>query len=154
MSETVLLTSPTRKVSSATIGLSNRANGCPEGSGTGRGGCGGQVCHHQAQGLGACKTCKKVGVVAECAYGTSTACAQCKSAKLRCGLVQGRHGQRKPTEAAGGSAAAVVVVKTTKSKLAISVFPSPTHRFDRREDCLAIGQGQPQQKGSLAHRGR
>ena len=72
---------------------------------------------------GACNTCKKAGVTAECVYGTGTVCARCKSAKLRCSLVQGRHGQRKPTEAAGTSAVAVVIVKTTKSKSAISDFP-------------------------------
>ena len=102
---------------------------------------------------GACETCKKVGVVAECVYGTSMACVQCKSTKLRCSLVQGQHGQRKPTEAVGSSAVVVVVVKTTKSKSAISVFPSPTHRFDRWKDGSAFGQGLPQQKGCLAHQG-
>ena len=77
---------------------------------------------------GACETCKKVGVVAKCMYGTGAACVQCKLAKLHCSLVQG---QRKPTEAAGSSAVAAVIVKTTKSKLALSVFPSLTHQFDR-----------------------
>ena len=71
---------------------------------------------------GACNACKKVGVAAECAYGTGTACAQCKSAKLCCSLVQGRHGQRKPTETAG-SLAAAVVVETMKSKSAVSDSP-------------------------------
>ena len=71
---------------------------------------------------GACDTCKKAGVVAECVYGTSAACTRCKSAKLRCSLAQGRHGQRKPTKTAG-SLAAAVVVKTTKSKSAISDSP-------------------------------
>ena len=42
-----------RKVSSDAVGLFNRANGLPEGSGTGRGGRGGRVHHHQAEGLGA-----------------------------------------------------------------------------------------------------
>ena len=69
---------------------------------------------------GACDACKKAGVVAECAYGTGAACTRCKSAKLRCSLAQGRHGQRKPTETAGSSAAVAVVVETTKSKSAIS----------------------------------
>ena len=72
---------------------------------------------------GACDACKKVGVAAECVYGTGAACARCKSAKLRCSLAQGRHGQRKPTETAGSSAAAAVVVETTKSKLAVSDSP-------------------------------
>ena len=98
---------------------------------------------------GACETCKKVGVVTKCVYGTGAACARCKSAKL----AQGRHGQRKPTEAAGSSAMAADVVETTKSKSTLSVFPSLTHRFDRWEDSLAVSQGQPQQKGSFAHRG-
>ena len=71
---------------------------------------------------GACDTCKKAGVAAECTYGTGAACARCKLAKLRCSLVQGRHGQRKPTETAGSSAAAVVV-ETTKSKSAVSDSP-------------------------------
>ena len=102
---------------------------------------------------GACETCKKAGVAAECAYGTGAACARCKLAKLCCSLAQGRHRQRKPTEAAGSSAAAVVVVKTTKSKSALSVFLSLTHQFDRWEDSSAISQGQPQQEGSLAHQG-
>ena len=66
-------------------------------------------------------------------------------------LVQGQHGQRKPTEAAGSSVAAAVVVKMTKSKSTLSVFPSLTHWFNRWEDGSAIGQGWPQQKGSLAH---
>ena len=48
----------------------------------------------------------------------------------------------------------VVVVETMKSKSAISVFPSMTHQFDRWKDSLAVGQGRPQQKGSLAHQGR
>ena len=100
---------------------------------------------------GACKTCKKAGVAAECVYGTGAACAQCKSAKLHCSLAQGRHGQRKPTKAGGSSAAAVVIVETMKSKLAVLDFPSMTHRFDRWKDGLAISQGWPQQKGSLTH---
>ena len=37
---------------------------------------------------GACETCKKVGVVAECVYGISAACAQCKSARLHCSLAR------------------------------------------------------------------
>ena len=102
----------------------------------------------------ACKTCKKAGVAAECAYGTGAACTQCKSAKLHCSLAQGWHRQRKPTEAAGSSAVVAVVIKTTKSKSAVSVFPSMTHRFDRWKDGSAIGQGQPQQKGSLIHQGQ
>ena len=40
-SEAVSVASSTRKVSSNAVGLSNRANGLPEGSGTGRGGRGG-----------------------------------------------------------------------------------------------------------------
>ena len=77
---------------------------------------------------------------------------RCKSAKLRCSLAQGQHGQRKPTEAAGSSVvAAAVVVEMTKSKSVLSVFVSLTHRFDRRKDGSAVGQGWPQQKGSLAH---
>ena len=69
---------------------------------------------------GACNACKKAGVVAECAYGTGVACARCKSAKLRCSLAQGQHGQRKPNETAGSSVAAAVVVETMKSKSAVS----------------------------------
>ena len=103
---------------------------------------------------GACKTYKKAGITAECAYGTSAACAQCKLAKLRCSLVQGWHGQRKPTKAAGSSVAAVVVVEMMKSKLAVSDFPSMTHQFDRWKGGLAVGQGRPQKKGSPAHRGQ
>ena len=103
---------------------------------------------------GACETCKKAGVIAECAYGTGTACTRCKSAKLRCSLAQGQHGQRKPTKAAGSSAVVAVVVETTKSKSALSVFPSPTHQFNRQEGGLAFGQGWSQQMGCLAHRGR
>ena len=71
---------------------------------------------------GACDTCKKAGVTAECVYGTGVACARCKLAKLCCSLAQGRHGQRKPTETAGSSAAAVVV-ETTKGKSAVSDSP-------------------------------
>ena len=52
-SEAVLVASSARKVSSDAVGLSNRANGLPEGSGTGRGGRGGRVRHRQAEGLGA-----------------------------------------------------------------------------------------------------
>ena len=52
-SEAVLVASSARKVSSDAVGLSNRANGLPEGLGTGRGGRGGRVRHHQAEGLGA-----------------------------------------------------------------------------------------------------
>ena len=70
---------------------------------------------------GACDACKKVGVMAECVYGTGKACARCKSAKLHCSLAQGWHGQRKPTETAGSLA--VVVVEMTKSKLAILDSP-------------------------------
>ena len=103
---------------------------------------------------GACETCKKAGVTAECAYRTGVACIQCKSARLHCSLAQGQHGQRKPTKAAGSSVVAAVIIETTKSKLALSVFLSLTHQFDRREDGSAVGQGQPQQEGSLAHRGR
>ena len=58
------------------------------------------------------------------------------------------------TEAAGSLAPVVVVIETTKSKSTLSVFPSLTHRFDRQEDGSAVGQGRPQQKGSLAHRGQ
>ena len=100
---------------------------------------------------GACKTCKKAGVAAKCAYGTGAACARCKSAKLRCSLAQGWHGQRKPTEAAGSSVAAAVIIEMTKSKSALLVFLSLTHQFDRCEDGLAISQGRPLQDGSLAH---
>ena len=71
---------------------------------------------------GACHTCKKAGVAAECAYGTGAACARCKSAKLHCSLAQGQHGQRKPTETAG-SLAAAVIVETTKSKSAVLDSP-------------------------------
>ena len=53
----------------------------------------------------------------------------------------------------GSSAAAAVIVETTKSKSALSVFLSLTHWFDRWEDSLAVGQGRPQQEGSLAHGG-
>ena len=76
-SKVVSVTLSTCKVSSDTIGLSNRANECPEGSGTGQGGCGGRVHHCQAEGLGtkgAYDACKKVGVAAECTYGTGMAC--------------------------------------------------------------------------------
>ena len=52
-SEAVSVASSTCKVSSDAIGLSNRANGLPEGSGTGQGGRGGQVRHHQVEGLNA-----------------------------------------------------------------------------------------------------
>ena len=52
-SEAVLVASSARKVSSDAVGLSNRANGLPEGSGTGRGGRGGRVHHHQVEGLSA-----------------------------------------------------------------------------------------------------
>ena len=100
---------------------------------------------------GACKTCKKAGVTAECAYGTGTACTRCKLAKLHCSLALGRHRQRKPTEAAGSSVAAAVIIEMTKSKSVVLVFPSPTHRFDRWEDSSAISQGWPQQKGCLTH---
>ena len=51
-SEAVSVASSARKVSSDTIGLSNRTNECPEGLGRGRGGCGGRVHHYQAQSLG------------------------------------------------------------------------------------------------------
>ena len=51
-SEAVSITSSARKVSSDAVGLSNWANGLPEGLGTGRGGHGGQVHHCQAEGLG------------------------------------------------------------------------------------------------------
>ena len=64
----------------------------------------------------------------------------------RCGLAQGRHGQRKPTEAAGSSVAVVVIVETTKSKLALSVFVSLTHRFDRREDGSAKAKAGPSKR--------
>ena len=102
----------------------------------------------------ACETCKKAGVAAKCAYGTSAACARCKSAKLRCSLAQGRHRQRKPTKAAGSLVVVAVVVETTQSKSAVLVFPSMTHQFDRWKDGSAVGQGRPQQKGSLVHQGR
>ena len=52
-SEVVSVASSTHKVSSDAISLSNRANGLPEGLGTGQGGRGGRVCHCQAEGLGA-----------------------------------------------------------------------------------------------------
>ena len=80
---------------------------------------------------GACDACKKAGVAAKCVYGTGAACTRCKSAKLCCSLAQGRHGQRKPTEAAGSLAVAAVVVETTRSKSAVLVFPSMTHWFHR-----------------------
>ena len=53
LSEAVSVASSAHKVSSDTIGLSNRTNEHPEGPGRGRGGCGGQVHHYQVQGLGA-----------------------------------------------------------------------------------------------------
>ena len=53
LSKAVSVASSTRKVSSDTIGLSNRTNEHPEGLGRGRGGCGGRVRHYQVQGLGA-----------------------------------------------------------------------------------------------------
>ena len=102
---------------------------------------------------GTCNACKKVGVAAECMYRTGVACAQCKLAKLCCSLVQGRHRQRKPTEAAGSLAVVAVVIEMRKSKSPLSVFPALTHRLNRWKDGLAVGQGRPQQKGSLAHRG-
>ena len=71
---------------------------------------------HLVSAEGACDTCRKVGVAAKWAYGTSAACAHCKAAKLCCSLAQGQHWQRKPTEAAGSSAVGVVVIKMTKSK--------------------------------------
>ena len=52
-SKAVSVTLSARKVSSDFVSLSNWANGCPEGSGTGRGGCGRRVRHRQAEGLGA-----------------------------------------------------------------------------------------------------
>ena len=52
-SEAVSVALSAHKVSSDAVGLSNRANRLPEGSGTGQGGRGGRVCHHQAEGLGA-----------------------------------------------------------------------------------------------------
>ena len=99
----------------------------------------------------ACDTCKRAGVTAECTYGTGVACAQCKAAKLHCSLAQGQHGQRKPIKAVGSSAVVALVVETTKSKSALLVFPSLTHWFDRWKDGSAVGFGQPQQKGCLAH---
>ena len=51
-SEAVSVTSSVHKVSSNAIGLSHRANKCPEGPGRGQGGRSGRVRHHQAQGLG------------------------------------------------------------------------------------------------------
>ena len=102
---------------------------------------------------GACDTCKKAGVVAECAYGTGAACIQCKSAKLCGSLAQGQHRQRKPTEAVGSLAVVAVIVETTKSKLPLSVFSALTHQFDRWKDGSAVSQGWPQKKGSLAHWG-
>ena len=50
-----------------------------------------------------------------------------------------RHGQRKPTEAVGSSVVAAVIIEMTKSKLAISVFPSMTYRFDRWKDGVETG---------------
>ena len=52
-SEAVSVASSTCKVSSDAVGLPNWANGLPEGSGTGQGGRGGRVRHHQVEGLGA-----------------------------------------------------------------------------------------------------
>ena len=52
-SEAVSVASSACKVSSDAVGLSNRANGLPEGSGTGQGGRGDRVCHRQVEGLGA-----------------------------------------------------------------------------------------------------
>ena len=97
---------------------------------------------------GACETCKKAGVAAECVYGTSTACTRCKSAKLHCSLAQGWHGQRKPTEAVGSSAAAAVVVEMTKSKSTVLVFPFPTHRFNRREGGSAKAKAGPSKRAA------
>ena len=90
-SEVVSVASSARKVSSDTIGLSNRANRLPEGSGTGRGGgvaAESAIVKRKISAPavwlvgteGACDACKKAGVVAECAYGTGAACAQCKLA--------------------------------------------------------------------------
>ena len=163
-SKAVLVTLFVHKVSSDAIGLSHRANEHLEGSGRGRGGHGGRVCHYQAQGLSAgsatgwhqrCMQDLQEGRGhSKCTYGTSTARALCKSAKLCCSLVQGQHGQRKPTEAEGSSAAVEVVVEMTNSKSSLSVFPSLTHRFDRWKHGSAFSQGWTQQKGCLAHRGR
>ena len=89
--------------------------------------------------------------MAECAYGTGMACTQCKLAKLHCSLAQGWHGHRKPTEAVGSLMAVVVVIETTKGKSPLSVFPALIHWFNRWKDGSAVGQGQPQQKDSLAH---
>ena len=52
-SKGVSVASSAHKVSSDFVGLSNWANRCPEGSGTGRGGRGSRVHHRQAEGLSA-----------------------------------------------------------------------------------------------------
>ena len=117
-SEVVSVASSARKVSSDAVGLSNRANRLPEGLGTGRGGHGGRVRHHQVEGLGA--------------GGMASRHQRCMR-HLQEGrghgqmhvwdqhsLAQGWHGQRKPTETAGSSAVAAVDIETMKSKSAIS----------------------------------
>ena len=117
-SKAVSVTLSARKVSSDFVSLSNWANGCPEGSGTGRGGCGRRVHHRQAEGLGAGGTIgwhrRHMQHLQEGGgHGRMRVWDQRS-------LAQGRHGQRKPTETAGSSAAAAVVVETMKSKSAVS----------------------------------
>ena len=121
-SEAVSVASSARKVSSDAIGLSNRANGLPEGSGTGQGGRGGRVRYHQAEGLGAGGTAsrhrrcmRRLQEVGGCGRMRIQ-----DQHGLRCSLAQGRHKQRKPTETVGSSAVAAVIVETMKSKSAIS----------------------------------
>ena len=117
-SEAVSVASSARKVSSDAVGLSNRANGLPEGSGTGRGGRGGRVRHHQAEGLGAGSTASQHR---RCMRRLQEGGVRSRMrVQDQCSLVQGRHGQRKPTKTVGSSALAAVIVETTKSKLAIS----------------------------------
>ena len=85
LSEAVSVALSACKVSSNTISLSNRTNERPEGPGRGRGGCGAKSATIKRKVSapavrlvgteGACETCKKAGVAAECVYGTGAACA-------------------------------------------------------------------------------
>ena len=84
-SEVVSVTSSARKVSSNTIGLSNRTNEHPEGPGRDEEGVAAKSATIKRKvsapavrlvgTKGACETCKKAGVTTECAYGTGAACA-------------------------------------------------------------------------------
>ena len=84
-SEVVSVTSSARKVSSNTIGLSNRTNEHPEGPGRDEEGVAAKSATIKRKvsapavrlvsTKGACETCKKAGVATECAYGTGAACA-------------------------------------------------------------------------------